>query len=138
MLQNGFTAEVTRLCVIEDLPPVIVNGVEHAAPVASMLYSASWRAARALGYRRLITYTLASESGASIKAAGWKCLGKAGGGQWTRPSRPRVETRNAQQKTLWERALLGNANAVADPNNDSTSELLTRTSGHTQESASSV
>jgi hypothetical protein len=36
-----------------------------------MLYGAIARAARALGYRRLITYTLASESGTSLRAVGW-------------------------------------------------------------------
>ena len=47
-LQDGWTAEVTRVAVIE--------GVPHAC---SKLYAAAWRAARALGWRRLITYTLA-------------------------------------------------------------------------------
>lgn len=42
---NGYTAEITRLCVLE--------GYKNAC---SMLYSACWRAARAMGYRRLITY----------------------------------------------------------------------------------
>src|SRR5688572_5435893 len=46
MLQDGWTAEVTRVCTLGD----------KNAP--SMLYGAAWRAARALGYRRLITYTL--------------------------------------------------------------------------------
>lgn len=135
MLQNGFTAEVTRVCIVEDLAKVADHtGDEHAAPVASMLYSAAWRAARALGYRRLITYTLATESGASIKAAGWKEIGKAGGGQWTRPSRPRVETRNAGQKTLWERTL--DAAQSADTRSRSASpESLTQGSDQTQESA---
>lgn len=48
MLQNGFTAEVTRVCTVEGLPKVLGHdGNEHAAPVASMLYAAAWRAARA-------------------------------------------------------------------------------------------
>src|SRR5262245_34252964 len=51
---DGYTAEVTRCCT---------DGTPH---VASMLYGAAWRAARALGYRRLITYTLASEAGTSL------------------------------------------------------------------------
>lgn len=135
MLQNGFTAEVTRVCIVEDLPKVTDHeGKEHAAPVASMLYSAAWRAARALGYRRLITYTLATESGASIKAAGWKEIGKAGGGQWSRPSRPRVETRNAGQKTLWETTLDG-AQSVATPSRSERRTLATGELGRTQESA---
>ena len=105
MLQDGFTAEVTRVCIVEGLPRVTGNdGQEHAAPVASRLYAAAWRAARALGYRRLITYTLDSETGTSIRAAGWREVGSAGGGQWSRPSRARVENTQAGQKTLWERA----------------------------------
>ena len=92
MLQDGFTAEVTRCCT---------DSTPH---VASMLYGAAWRAARALGYRRLITYTLASEKGTSVRAAGWREVGKAGGGQWSRASRPRVENTQDGQKTLWERA----------------------------------
>jgi hypothetical protein len=100
MLQDGFTAEVTRVCVLSDLP----RYKDHPPPACSKLYAAAWRAARALGYRRLITYTLATESGTSVKAAGWKEVGRAGGGQWNRKSRPRVETQQAGQKTLWERA----------------------------------
>ena len=51
-LQDGWTAEVTRLAV--------ANGERHAC---SKLYAACWRAARAIGYRRLVTYTLPSEGG---------------------------------------------------------------------------
>jgi hypothetical protein len=46
MLDDGWTAEVTR---------VATNGTKNTG---SMLYAASWRAARAMGYRKLITYTL--------------------------------------------------------------------------------
>lgn len=92
MFDNGWTAEVTRLCT---------DGTPH---VASKLYAASRRAAFALGYRRLVTYTLASESGISIRAAGWKEVGRAGGGKWGRLSRPRVDEHPTEQKTLWEAA----------------------------------
>lgn len=90
MLDNGWTAEVTRLCT---------NGTPH---VASMLYAAAWRAARAMGYRRLITYTLASEPGISLKAAGWRFLGVRGGGSWDHPGRPRVDKHPVERKNLWE------------------------------------
>lgn len=50
-LDDGLTLEVSRICT---------DGVRNGC---SMLYGASWRAARALGYRRLITYTLPSEGG---------------------------------------------------------------------------
>src|SRR5436189_1396337 len=48
-LQDGFTMEVTRLCT---------DGTKN---VCSMLYSACWRVARNLGYRKLITYILDNE-----------------------------------------------------------------------------
>lgn len=90
MLADDFTAEVTRLCT---------TGEKNAC---SLLYGAAWRAARALGYRRLVTYTLAEEGGASLRAAGWRCLGEAGGGSWSRKARPRVDTHPRQTKLRWE------------------------------------
>jgi hypothetical protein len=92
MLDNGLTLEVTRCCVIEG----VSNG-------ASMLYGAAWRAAKALGYQRLITYTLAEELGTSLTAAGWRALyeTKPRNGGWSCPSRPRVDTHPLGQKTLW-------------------------------------
>lgn len=59
-LQDGRTIEVIRVCT---------DGTPNAN---SMLYGAMWRAARALGYSRAYTYTLAEESGASLRAAGWE------------------------------------------------------------------
>jgi hypothetical protein len=69
-----------------------------------MLYSASWKAAKALGYKRLITYTLPEEGGASLKASNWRCIGLKGGGNWNVRSRPRIDTDEALrgQKLLWE------------------------------------
>lgn len=90
-LQDGYTAEVTRLCVID--------GVRNAC---SMLYGAAWRSARALGYRRLVTYTLVEEGGGSLRAAGWRLVGEAGGGSWSRRERPRVDTHPTQRKLRWE------------------------------------
>lgn len=90
MLQDGSTAEVVRLAT---------DGTKNAC---SMLYAAAWRAARALGYRRLVTYILAEETGTTLKAAGWHCLGQAGGGKWSRPSRLRDDDHPTQPKTRWE------------------------------------
>ncbi len=92
MLQDGWTAEVTRCCT---------DGTRNAP---SMLYRAAWRAARAMGYRKLVTYTLPEEGGASLRAAGWRCIGQAGGGSWNVPSRPRVDTHPTQRKLRWELA----------------------------------
>lgn len=55
-------------------------------------------------WKKLITYTLPSEGGASLRAAGWKCIGEAGGGSWNRTARPRVEGENQQIKLRWEAA----------------------------------
>lgn len=92
MSDDGFTLEVNRCCT---------DGSRNAC---SMLYRAAWRASKALGYRRLITYTLPEEGGASLRGAGFKLLGKAGGGNWGRKDRPRVDTHPTQQKLAWEAA----------------------------------
>ena len=92
MLQDGYTAEVTRLCT---------DGTRNAC---SFLYGAAWRAAKALGYRRLITYILSDEPGTSLTAAGWRLIGERGGGSWSVPSRPRIDTHPLQKKLLWEAA----------------------------------
>ena len=89
MLDDGWTVEVNR---------VATNGAENAC---SMLYGAAWRAARAMGYRRAVTYTLPQEGGTSLRAAGWKLIGEAGGGQWGSAKRPRV-TAHPELKLRWE------------------------------------
>lgn len=52
-------------------------------------------------HHRLVTYTLDTENGASLKAAGWKCLGQAGGPRWTGKRRPAVDLYPAQMKLKW-------------------------------------
>lgn len=89
-LDDGWTLEVTRLCT---------DGTEHAA---SMLYAAAWRATRALGYSRLITYILDTEPGTSLKAAGWKELYTTNGHSWNCVSRPRVDKAPTCDKRLYE------------------------------------
>lgn len=93
MLQDGWTAEVTRCCT---------DGTPNAC---SKLYAAAWRAARALGYRRLVTYTLAEEPGTSLRAAGWREVGSVRGRSWHCPSRPRVDRHPTQKKIRWEVAV---------------------------------
>jgi hypothetical protein len=89
---DGWTLEVNRCCT---------DGSRNAC---SILYGAAWRAAKALGYRRLITYTLPEEGGTSLRASGWRLLGLRGGGNWNTPARPRIDTAAALrgQKLLWE------------------------------------
>ena len=56
---DRLTFEVNRTCT---------DGYRNAN---SMLYGAAWRACKAMGYRRGVTYTQGDESGASLRAAGW-------------------------------------------------------------------
>ncbi len=56
---DGLTLEVNRTCT------------DGTANANSMIYGAIWRAAKAMGYKRCITYTQCDESGASLRAAGW-------------------------------------------------------------------
>jgi len=91
-LDNGWTLEVTR---------VATDGTRNAS---SALYGAARRAAFALGYRRLVTYTLQSELGTSLRAAGYRVVGEVRGRSWDTPSRPRVDRSEAQRqhKLRWE------------------------------------
>lgn len=93
-LDDGWTLEVNRCCT---------DGTRNAC---SMLYSSAWRAAKALGYSRLITYTLPEEGGASLRGAGWILIGLRGGGNWNVKSRPRIDTLEhlCGQKSLWQAA----------------------------------
>lgn len=76
-LDDGQTVEVVRLCT---------DGTRNSC---SFLYARAASAAKALGYRRIITYILESEDGTSLKAAGWIYDGMTSGGSWNCPSRPR-------------------------------------------------
>lgn len=89
-LNDGWTIEATRVCT---------DGTRNAT---SFLYAACRRLAFAMGYLRVVTYTLPEEGGASLRGAGWKCLGERGGGSWDRPSRPRVDDHPTQVKIGWE------------------------------------
>lgn len=92
--QDGRTLEINRTAT---------DGTPNAN---SMLYGAAWRAAKALGYRRLITYTQAGESGASLRGAGYRIVAQRPPRPgWDTPSRPR-EGRGVDgiARTLWEAA----------------------------------
>jgi hypothetical protein len=91
MRDDGLTLEVTRLAT---------DGTKNAC---SFLYGAASRAAFALGFSRIGTYTLPEEGGASLRGVGWKLIGERGGGSWDRDGRPRVDTHPTQEKLLWER-----------------------------------
>ncbi len=92
MFDNGLTLEVNRTCTLGD------------KNANSMLYGSVWRAAKAMGYRRCITYTQHDESGASLRAVGWirvKELPPNKG--WNSPGRFRSDIGSAGiARTLWE------------------------------------
>lgn len=90
MSDDGLTLEVNRCCT---------DGMANGC---SMLYRAAWRAASAMGYTKLITYTLPEEGGGSLKGAGFRLVGKCGGGTWARAKRPRIDTHPTQTKWRWE------------------------------------
>jgi hypothetical protein len=89
-LDDGWTLEVNRTCT------------DSTKNANSCLYGASWRVTKNLGYLKLITYILPEEGGASLRAAGWKCIGERGGGKWSRKDRPRIDTHPTQIKLCWE------------------------------------
>lgn len=90
MRQDGFTVEVLR---------VVTGNFPNAC---SCLYNACIRAAVALGYRRIGTYTKKSEPGASLKAAGWKIIHEVKGREWDTPSRPRKRRGKTEDRFFWE------------------------------------
>jgi len=100
-LDDGLTVEIRRVCT---------DGTRNAC---SMLYGACCRVAKAMGYKRVVTYTLESEPGASLRASNFTDCGKAGGVTWDMPSRPRevvqetlfgVERKYPEEmKRRWER-----------------------------------
>ena len=90
-LDDGLTLEVNRCCT---------DGTRNAC---SMLYGAAWRAAKALGYKHIITYTRQSENGASLRAAGWKYDGQAGGTHWTGQRYEQTEMVLDEMKVRWRK-----------------------------------
>lgn len=107
---DGRTIEARRVCT---------DGTHNAC---SKLYGACARIAKEFGYERIITYTLETESGASLRASGWTECGIGGGGDWNVPSRPRevvqmtlfgeIEKYPSCRKRRWEKTFEGGNNAT--------------------------
>lgn len=91
MLQDGETCEITRVAVVEGAPNA-----------CSFAYGALRKAAAALGYTRIITYTRTDEPGTTPQAAGFVCRGPAGGGEASRPGRKRRPSEDPSPKVRWE------------------------------------
>lgn len=92
-LCDGKTLEVVRLCT---------DGTKNAC---SFLYSAAARVAKNLGYFKIITYILDTESGDSLRAAGWHKEADIKGHTWDTPSRRRNTTAPTCNKQRWCRIL---------------------------------
>jgi len=78
---------------------VATDGCRNAC---SVLYGAAKRIARHMGFERILTFTLETELGTSLKAAGWIQTGQTGGGEWGRPSRAREIVAPITPKRRWE------------------------------------
>ena len=90
--------EVNRVAVRDDLGRLAWNA-------CSMLYGAAAREAKRRGYRLIVTYTLASEDGTTLRAAGWTRAARIKGRSWSSPSRPRKDKHPTEDKLRWERTL---------------------------------
>lgn len=95
MLDDGKTVEVVRLCT---------DGTKN---VCSFLYSRAARIAKEMGYERIITYILHTESGESLRACGWQEDGTTKGGNWSSPSRKRSTTAPTVPKKRYVKYLKG-------------------------------
>ena len=91
-LDDGATLEINRVCT---------DGSRNAC---SMLYGGCCRIAKEMGYKKVITYILESENGASLNASNFLCEGVAGGTHWT-GSRNRGQKIPAEMKKRWVRIL---------------------------------
>lgn len=92
-IDNGKTIEVVRCCT---------DGEYNAC---SFLYSRMARIAKEMGYEKIITYILDSETGTSLKAAGWHKEADTYGHNWNCPSRPRNTQAPACNKQRWSKAI---------------------------------
>jgi hypothetical protein len=90
-IKDGVTVEVTRLCT---------DGVKNGC---SKLYSAAWRVAKEMGYKKIITYILETEKGTSLIAAGWVFAHKTKGDNWNREGRFRKDDHPLQPKLRFEK-----------------------------------
>lgn len=100
LLDDGMTAEVTRTCVKENAP----------RNVNSFLYGRCWRIWQQMGGLKMVTYTLETESGASLKGAGWKVAAVSKGHKagWNRTDSAHIKRTwqplFGQTKLRWEAA----------------------------------
>lgn len=94
LLDDGKTAEVLR---------VATDGTPNAC---SALYGAAFRAAKALGYSRIFTYTRVDEPGVSLRASGWVLDDPSiRARSWDMPNRRRCDKTEVVQRQRWVKVL---------------------------------
>jgi hypothetical protein len=97
------TARLTNQHEVLEVTRLVTDGTANAC---SALYSAAARIGKAMGYRHIQTFILQSESGVSLKAAGWKFEQDSAGGSWTRKSKPnRRQDQPQSKKQRWGKDL---------------------------------
>lgn len=85
-----------------DVVEVVRVATDGSRNACSILLGAAARAAKAMGYIRIQTYTLPEEGGASLRATGWRCEGESGGGQWKHTDgKPRRQDQPQGVKHRW-------------------------------------
>lgn len=92
-LDDGLTLEINRCCT---------DGTKNACTI---LYGAACRAAKALGYKRVVTYTRETEPGTSLRASNFVCDGKAGGNHWTGQRYQQMTITDDVLKVRWSKTL---------------------------------
>ena len=94
LLNDTYTAEVLRSCTSPQAPK----------NTNSFLYSRCWRIWQLMGGQRMVTYTLATESGSSLRGAGWRVVGESKPSNgWSRTGREREwQPIYGQLKLRWE------------------------------------
>lgn len=95
---------VARMCDQDNVLEITRCATDGTKNTISKLYSAVCKAARSMGFRSVQTYTLPEEGGSSMKAAGFRFVGEAGGGQWKHTDgKPRRTDQPTGVKWKWER-----------------------------------
>lgn len=89
LLDDGKTIEIVRCCS---------DGTKN---LCSFMLGRARRIAKAMGYNKMISYILESESGVSYKAAGWHKETDTRGHTWHTPGRPRTDTAPTCDKQRW-------------------------------------
>ena len=99
-LDQKLIVEVNRLCCRTDV------AAELTWNACSLLYGWCARTAKSIGAEHIITYTLASEAGTTLRAAGWTIDGYTVGRHWDTPTRRRRNSGHVENKTRWVRTLV--------------------------------